>query len=145
MQADNDRATRQAENPSPGPAASRSVGALLADLANGMSTLVRQELRLAQAEGSEKMSRATGGLIAIVGGLLVAICALLVLLQALVIALANYMPASVASLIVGVVVALIAFIMVWQGRRSLSAERLAPKRTMRSLREDSQMMMEKTR
>ena len=110
-----------------------------------MSTLVRQELRLAQAEGSEKISRATTGLIAIVGGLLVAICALLVLLQALVIALANHMPASVASLIVGVVVALIAFIMVWQGRRSLSVERLAPKRTMRSLHEDSQMMMEKAR
>jgi uncharacterized membrane protein YqjE len=122
-----------------------SIGALLADLANGLSKLVRQELRLAQAEGSEKMSRATTGLIAIVAGLLVAICALLVLLQALVIAVAHYMAPSVASLIVGIVVAVIAFIMMWQGQRSLSAERLAPKRIIRSLREDSQMVMEKPR
>jgi uncharacterized membrane protein YqjE len=123
----------------------RSIGALLSDLANGMSTLVRQELRLAQAEGSEKMSKAMTGLIAIIAGLLVAICALLVLLQALVIALANYMPPSVASLVVGIVVALIAFIMIWQGQRSLSAERLAPERTIRSLRRDSQVVMEKAR
>jgi hypothetical protein len=45
-----------------------------------------------------------------VAGLLVATCALLVLLQALVIALADHMPASVASLIVGIVVAVIAFV-----------------------------------
>jgi uncharacterized membrane protein YqjE len=123
----------------------RSIGALLADLANGLSSLVRQELRLAQAEGSEKMSKATTGLIAIVGGLLVAICALLILLQALVIALADYVPASVASLIVGIVVAVVAFIMIWQSQQSLSAEGLAPKRTMRSLRRDSQMVMEQAR
>jgi uncharacterized membrane protein YfcA len=89
------------------------------------------------------MSNATTGLIAIVAGLLVATCALLILLQALVIALADHMPASVASLIVGIVVAVIAFVMIWQGQRNLSAERLAPKRTMRSLRQDSRMVMEK--
>jgi uncharacterized membrane protein YqjE len=138
-------AAGRSEDPPAGRPEDRSISALLADLANGLSKLVRQELRLAQSEGSEKMSRATTGLIAIVAGLLVAICALLVLLQALVIALGHYMPASVASLIVGIVVAVIAFIMIWQGQRSLSAERLAPKRTIRSLRQDSQMVMEKPR
>jgi uncharacterized membrane protein YqjE len=138
-----DRAPEQFEHPAIGRSADRSIGALLADLANGLSTLVRQELRLAQAEASEKMTNATAGLIAIVAGLLAATCALLILLQALVIALADHMPASVASLIVGIVVAVIAFVMIWQGQRSLSAERLAPKRTMRSLRRDSQMVMEK--
>jgi uncharacterized membrane protein YqjE len=140
-----DRAPGQFEDPATGRSEHRSIGALVADLANGLSTLVRQELRLAQAEGSEKMSKATAGLIAIIGGLLVATCALLILLQALVIALADHMPASVASLIVGIVVAVIAFVMIWQGQRSLSAERLAPKRTMRSLRQDSRMVMEKAR
>jgi uncharacterized membrane protein YqjE len=140
-----DRAPGQFEDPAIGRSEHRSIGALLADLANGLSTLVRQELRLAQAEGSEKVSKATTGLIAIVAGLLVATCALLILLQALVIALADHMPASVASLIVGIVVAVIAFVMIWQGQRSLSAERLATKRTMRSLRQDSRMVMEKAR
>jgi uncharacterized membrane protein YqjE len=144
MQSEVHTAGRSEDHPAGRPG-DRSISALLADLANGLSKLVRQELRLAQAEGSEKMSRATTGLIAIVAGLLVAICALLVLLQALIIALGHYMPASVASLIVGIVVAVIAFIMMWQGQRSLSAERLAPKRTIRSLRQDSQMVMEKPR
>jgi uncharacterized membrane protein YqjE len=137
------RAPEQSEHPAIGRSEDRSIGALLANLANGLSTLVRQELRLAQAEASEKMSNATTGLIAIVAGLLVATCALLILLQALVIALADHMPASVASLIVGIVIAVIAFVMIWQGQRSLSAERLAPKRTMRSLRQDSRLVMEK--
>jgi uncharacterized membrane protein YqjE len=140
-----DRAPGQFQDPPTGRPEDRSIGALLSDLANGLSTLVRQELRLAQAEGSEKMSKATAGLIAIIGGLLVAICALLVLLQALVIALAHYMPTLVASLIVGIVVAVVAFIMIWQGQRSLSAEGPAPKRTMRSRRQDSRMVMEKAR
>jgi hypothetical protein len=132
-----ERAARQADG--------RPIGALFAELLNGLSTLIRQELRLAQAEGSEKLTRAAASLIAIVGGLLVAICALLVLLQALVIALAHYMPPAVASLVVGLVVAVIAFIMIWQGQRNLSAEKLAPKRTIRSLREDKEMVMEKAR
>lgn len=123
----------------------RSIGTLFADLLNGFSTLMRQELRLAQAEGSEKLTRAAVSLIAIVGGLLVAICALLILLQAVVIALAHYVPPAVASLIVGGVVAVIAFLMIWQGQRNLSAEKLAPTRTMRSLREDKEMVMEKAR
>ena len=143
--ASDDRRPGQVRDASVSQTTTRSIGSLIGDLGKGVSTLVRQELRLAQAEGSEKMSRAITGVIAIFGGLLVALCALLVLLQALVIALAEHMPASVASLIVGIVVAAIAFLMVWQGRRNLSAERLAPQRTVRSLREDSQMVMEKAR
>ena len=60
------------------------------------------------------------GVAAIFGGLLIAACALLILLQALVIALAHYMPDWMAALVVGVVVAIIAFVAIWQGRRNLS-------------------------
>jgi uncharacterized membrane protein YqjE len=132
-----DRRTGQTED--------RSVGALLSDLTSEMATLVRQELRLAQAEGSEKLSNAMIGVAAILGGLLIATCALLILLQALVIALADYMPDWLAALVVGVAVAIVAFIAIWQGRRNLSAEKLAPKRTMRTVRESTEMVMEKAR
>ena len=44
----------------------RSVGGLLSDLANGLATLVRQELRLAQAVGSEKFSNGVIGVAAAV-------------------------------------------------------------------------------
>jgi len=122
-----------------------SVRNLLTELIDEVSRLVRQELRLAQAEGSEKVSEATNGAIAIAGGLLVANCALLILLQALVIALAEFtsLPASAAALIVGVVVAIIAFILIRQGQRRLAPGTLTPERTVRSLRENKDLIMEK--
>jgi uncharacterized membrane protein YqjE len=125
----------------------QSVRALFADLINSVTTLVRQELRLVQAEGSEKVSQATTGAIAILAGLLVATCALLILLQALVIALAEFteMPASLASLIVGLVLAVIAFVLIRQGQSNLSPDKLTPERTMRTLRDDKDMVMEKAR
>lgn len=125
----------------------RSVSVLVAELISGVSTLVRQELRLAQAEGSEKLSQAAMGGVAIFAGLLVAMCALLILLQALVIALAEFtaLPASVCALIVGVIVALIAFILIAQGRKNLSLSQLTPERTIRTLRDDKDMVMEKAR
>jgi uncharacterized membrane protein YqjE len=125
----------------------RSVGALVSDVITGVTTLVRQELRLAQAEGTEKLSQAAMGAIAILAGLLVASCALLILLQALVIALAEYttLSASLSALIVGVVVALIAFVLIARGQRNLSLDRLTPERTIRTLRDDKEMVMEKAR
>ena len=124
----------------------RSVTGLMSDLIADASTLFRQEIRLAQAEGTEKITQAAIGAVAILGGLLVATCALLVLLQALVIALSQYMASALAALVVGVVVvALIAFAMIWQGKRNLSADKLMPQRTMQSLRDDKDMVMEKAR
>jgi hypothetical protein len=127
------------------PAEEQSIRSLVTELIDGVSTLVRQELRLAQAEGSEKISQATTGAVAILGGLLVATCALLILLQALVIALAEFteMPASVAALIVGLVLAIVAFVLIRQGQSNLSPSNLTPERTIRTLREDKDMVMEK--
>lgn len=129
------------------PAEDASVRSLLTELINEVSTLVRQELRLAQAEGSEKVSAATNGAIAVAAGLLVATCALLILLQALVIALAEFtmLPASAAALIVGAIVAIVAFVLIRAGQRNLSAGKLTPERTVRSLREDKELVLEKAR
>ena len=55
------------------------------------------------------------------------------------------MSPALASLVVGVGVAVIAFIMILQGKKNLSADKLMPQRTMRSLRNDKDMVMEKAR
>lgn len=111
---------------------SSSVGELLRGLMTDVTLLLRQELRLAQAEASEKLEQAQSGIYAVVTGLLVAFCALLILLQALVIALSNVLPAWAASLVVGVALALIALVLIRIGSRNLRPSSLIPERTLRA-------------
>jgi len=115
-----------------------SIGDLLSGLVHDLSQLVRPELRLAQAEVSEKLQQAQNGIYAVTTGLLVAFCALLILLQAVVIALSNVMPAWLASVAVGGVLALVALLLIRQGRKNLQARNLIPQRTLRAARSSSE-------
>lgn len=121
------------------------VKTLLAELIAGINTLLRQELQLAQAESSEKLSQAMAGLISLIVGLLVAFCALLVLLQALVLALSNVIAPAYAALIVGGGVAVVAFILIQQGQSRVKIGSLVPERTMKAIGEDRELVMEKVR
>jgi len=121
----------------------QSFTSLLKELIGELGQLIRQELRLAQAEASEKVSQAQNGVIALIVGLLFAFSALLILLQAVVVALATVMPAWLASVIVGVVVAVIAFILVRQGQSNLKPVNLVPERTLNAMRSDRDMVMRK--
>ena len=120
-----------------------SLGQLVTELIADLGQLIRQELRLVQAEASEKLKQAQNGVYAIVTGLLVAFCALLILLQALVVGLSNVMPAWLASLSVGLVLAIVAFVLIGHGRNNLKAKNLVPERSLRAgrdlaVREDAQ-------
>ena len=119
----------------------RSLGRELID---EFSRLIRQELRLAQAEGAEKLAQVQTGLIAIAVGLLLGTAALLVLLQAVVIGLAQVMPAWLAAVVVGVVVAGIGLGLVRYGQTNLKPRHLVPERTIRSVRADSDIPMGRT-
>lgn len=121
----------------------QSFKSLLKDLVDDIGRLTRQELRLAQAEASEKISQIQAGVIAIIAGMLLAFSALLVLLQALVIALANVMAPWLAAVIVSVGVAIIALILVKQGQSNLKATSLTPSRTINSLQSDKDLVREK--
>jgi uncharacterized membrane protein len=111
-----------------------TVKALVSDA----TLLMQQEARLARAEVGEKVEQVQLGIIAIVSGLLLAFCALLVLLQALVVALANIMPASLAALLVGVVLAVIAYVSVKAGSDQLKTSNLMPNRTINSVRDSAE-------
>ncbi|WP_340119778.1 phage holin family protein [Pelagibius sp. 7325] len=119
--------------------ADSSLGGLLSGLVHDLGQLVRQELRLAQAEASEKLQQAQTGLYAVITGLLVAFCALLILVQAVVLALSNVMPAWLASVAVGGVLALVALLLIRQGRKNLQAKNLIPQRTLRAARSSSEI------
>ena len=121
----------------------RSLKDLLSDLSGSITTLFRKEIQLARAETSEKITQSMVALGAIAGGAILALRALIVLLQALVIAIAEMgVPPALASLIVGLVVAAIAYFMIHKGTNDLKASSLAPDRTMDSLRRDAQLVKE---
>ncbi|MBW8636679.1 phage holin family protein [Hoeflea sp. WL0058] len=116
----------------------QTIRELIADA----TLLVRQEIDLAKAEAAEKFGQIQAGVAAVAAGSLIALVALLVLVQALVVALGNIMPPALAALVVGVVLALIAFVLVMNGANQLKPENLAPKRTIRSVRENAEKMKE---
>ena len=121
----------------------RSLKELLSDLTNSLTTLVRKEIQLARAETSEKITQSMIAVGAIAAGGILALSALIVLLQALVIAIAEMgVPPALASLIVGLVVAVIAYFLIHKGTNDLKATNLAPARTMDSLRRDAQVVKE---
>ena len=121
----------------------RSLKELIGDLSGSISTLFRKEIQLARAETSEKITQSMVAVGAVAGGAILALAALIVLLQALVIAIAEMgVPPALAALIVGLVVAAIAYFMIHKGTNDLKASSLAPDRTMDSLRRDAQLVKE---
>jgi drug/metabolite transporter (DMT)-like permease len=121
----------------------RSLKELLGDLTQSVTTLFRKEIELARAETSEKISQAGVAAGAIAGGAILALAALIVLLQALVIALTELgLAPALSALIVGGVVAIIAFALIYKGMNDLKASNLAPTRTVEALRRDAHMVKE---
>jgi acyl-coenzyme A thioesterase PaaI-like protein len=124
----------------------RSLKALFADLSSNITTLFRKEIQLVRAETSEKVTQAGVAMGSIAGGAILALAALIVLLQAVVIGLSHAgIPAGWASLIVGVVVAVIAYVLIHKGTSDLKASHLAPTRTVDSLKRDAQVAKEQVR
>jgi hypothetical protein len=123
----------------------RSLKDLLGDLTGNITTLFRKEIQLARAETSEKISQVGYALGSIAAGGILALAALIVLLQALVIAItAAGVPAGWSALIVGAVVAAIAYGLIHKGTSDLRASNLAPSRTMDSIKRDAHVVKEQT-
>jgi drug/metabolite transporter (DMT)-like permease len=121
----------------------RSLKELLSDLTNSVTTLFRKEIELARAEMSEKISQASIAAGSVAAGGVLALAALIVLLQALVIALTELgLAPALSALIVGGVVAIIAFALIYKGMNDLKASNLAPTRTVEALRRDADMVKE---
>jgi hypothetical protein len=125
------------------PTEDRSLKELFGDLTHSVSILFRKEIELARAETSEKVSQAGLAIGSIAGGAILALAALIVLLQALVLALTELgLAPALSALIVGGVVAIIAFALIYKGINDLKASSLAPTRTVESLRQDAHMVKE---
>lgn len=122
------------------PMENRPLGDLFSDLASDMSNLVRQEVNLAKLEVTQKakyLGRNVGYLV--VGGA-IAYAGLLAVIAAIIMLLDNYMPAWGAALLVGAVVALIAWLMIGKAMSALQEADLTPRETVETLKEDATWM-----
>ena len=123
-----------------------SVSSLISDLCRQSAALVQEEVELAKTEMAEKTTHVavSAGAIAIGGAVLFA--GFIILLLAAVNALGPLLPPDIAPwlapAIVGLVVIVIGFIMVSGGVKALDMKHLAPRRTMDSLRRDTDMVKE---
>ncbi|WP_028034706.1 phage holin family protein [Chelativorans sp. J32] len=124
----------------------RGITTLISDLADQASTLVRTEFELLRTEMSEKLGQVKNGAIEVIAGAICLMAALLVLLQALIVALARLgLGPAWASLLVGVVVAILGAILVRTGSSNMSASNLTPDRTQAQLDRDVRTVKEQIR
>jgi hypothetical protein len=104
-----------------------------------MGVLVRQEVQLATTEMTHKASRAAQEVGMIVVGGLVAYAGLLAILASVIVWLAAAgLGWWQAALLVGVIVAVIGGLLVQRGLAALKHADLAPRKTMETLKEDTQ-------
>ena len=118
----------------------RSLGDLFSELATETSTLVRQEVSLAQTELTQKATVVGKDIGFLVVGGAVAYAALLAILAAVIIGLAYFIPAWAAALIVGVVVGIVAFVLISSALKSLKETDLTPRQTVETLKEDAEWL-----
>ena len=115
----------------------RSLGELLGDLMQQTGTLVRQEMKLATTELSDKASRVGKDIGALAVGGAVAYAGFLALLAAIIIGLGQLgLPWWIAALLVGAVVVAIGGLMVQKGLTALKHQSMVPQQTITSLKED---------
>lgn len=122
----------------------KSLGQLFGDLANQLTTLVRQEIELARTEVTSKATSVgrdaamigAGGALVYAGFLGLMAALILLLIQA-------GLDPWLAALLVGLVVAGIGGALIARGRSALASADLAPRRTIETIQDDAEWAKER--
>lgn len=123
-----------------------STGELVSRLSQQMSTLVRDEIRLAQLDLTEKGKRVAFGAGAFGGAGAIGYLALATLIAAAVLGLAEAVPAWLSALIVGLVLLAVTGVLALFGRKKIrSATPAAPTEAVEGLKRDVQTVKEHRR
>ena len=116
----------------------RSLGEIVGDVAQDMTTLVKQELELARTELKQEAAKAGKG-VGLLGGAGVAAVLFLVFASlTITFLLDNWMPLEVAALIVTAVWAVVAAALAARGRRELKRSNPQLPKTQQTLKEDAE-------
>ena len=123
----------------------RSLGELFSELAQETSTLVRQEVNLAKTEMSQKASTAGKHIGVLAAGGALAHAGLLAILAGVIALLNDVMPLWASALLVGIVVAIVGYLLIRKGLDALKRDDFAPRETIETLKEDQQWAREQTK
>jgi hypothetical protein len=118
----------------------RSLGDLFSELMSETSTLVRQEVALAQVELTDKATKVGKNVGYLAVGGAVGYAAALLVLAGVVAILANFIPLWLSALIVGAAVGVVAYIMISSALAELRKTDLAPQETVQSIKEDAKWL-----
>ena len=129
--------TPSPETPSQ-PGDTRSLGEIVGDISQDLSTLVRQEIDLAKSEAKQEVAKVGKGA-GMFGGAAVAGLMLLIFLSlALTFLLDNWMPLELAALIVAVLWGIVTAVLALQGRNQIKSANPQLPTTQQTLKEDVQ-------
>ena len=120
-----------------------SLGELVSNLSEKLSSLVRDEIRLAKAEMAEKAKHAAVGLGLFVGAALLGFFGLAVLIATAVLGLANAVAPWLAALIVALVLLAITAVLALLGKKALAqGVPPTPEKAQASIKQDVEALKE---
>lgn len=127
------------------PARERSIGELFGELAAETGLLVRQEVKLATREMSDKAKQALRRGVTVAAGAVLGFVSLLAIVAGLILWLGTIMPLWGAALAVGAGLGLVAFVVAGAGLRALTQMDLKPQQTLLSIEETKAWVHEQVR
>ena len=133
-----DQGTGGAYSQGPEDPRDRGLGELVKDLASQTSTLVRQEIKLAQAELTQKGKLAGKGAGMLAGAAVTALLGLGAFTALLIIALDSFLPLWLAALIVTLLWLAVAAALGLSGKKALQASTPPAPQTVETVKEDIQ-------
>lgn len=120
----------------------RPLGDLFAELANETGTLVRQEVALARAEVTQKAKQIGKNVGYLLIGGAIGYAAFLAVIATLIMLLAKVMPQWGATLLVGVLIAGLAWLLIGKALSALQQTEVTPRQTVDTLKEDATWLKE---
>jgi len=118
------------------PQTQRSVPEVLQDIVSNLQEIIRSEFRLAKTEIKEEASKAARPAATFGVGLISGIYGIGFMLLAAVYGLSTAMPAWLAALLVGIILAIVAGAFLGSGREKLKRINLSPDKAIKSLEEN---------
>ena len=123
---------------SPSSSSTRSLGEIVGDITQDLTTLVKQELDLAKSEMKQEVAKVGKGIGMFGGAGAFGYLALIFLGMTLMWLLDNWMPVELAAFIVTLVFAAVAAALALKGRQEMKDANPALPITQQSLKEDAQ-------